>query len=73
MDNPTTVLRIHPADNVAVAPHALKAGQTAFEGIAAQTDVPAGHKLALRVIRKGEPILKYGYPIGIATRDIQAG
>ncbi len=32
-----------------------------------------GHKYALRDIRAGEAIIKYGYPIGQATADIPAG
>ena len=32
-----------------------------------------GHKYALRDIRKGEYIIKYGNPIGHATEDIKAG
>lgn len=32
-----------------------------------------GHKYALRDIRQGENIIKYGQPIGHATRDIAAG
>lgn len=73
MDHPTTVLRIHPSDNVAVALHALSKGQSVSTNLPALSDVPAGHKVSLRAIGKGEPVLKYGYPIGIATRDIQPG
>lgn len=32
-----------------------------------------GHKYALRDIQKGEPIIKYGFPIGVATDDIKCG
>jgi altronate dehydratase small subunit len=32
-----------------------------------------GHKFAVRDIKKGDPILKYGESIGVATRDIQRG
>lgn len=32
-----------------------------------------GHKYALRNIQQGENIIKYGQPIGHATRDIAAG
>lgn len=32
-----------------------------------------GHKYARRAIRKGQPVIKYGFPIGIATADIAAG
>lgn len=38
-----------------------------------QTPVPFGHKLALRPIRRGEEVRKYGEVIGIASADIQAG
>jgi altronate dehydratase small subunit len=36
-------------------------------------DIPFGFKVSLREIKKGEPILKYGEPIGLATVDIPAG
>ena len=36
-------------------------------------DVPYGHKIAVRDIRKGELIIKYGEEIGIATHDIRRG
>lgn len=32
-----------------------------------------GHKYARRAIRKGQPVIKYGCPIGIATADIAPG
>ncbi len=32
-----------------------------------------GHKYAVREIRAGEPVLKYGFPIGVATKDIAPG
>lgn len=32
-----------------------------------------GHKYAVRDIKKGENVMKYGYPIGIAKLDIQTG
>ena len=32
-----------------------------------------GHKVALRDIKKGENVIKYGYPIGNALEDIKAG
>ena len=35
--------------------------------------IPAGHKFALRDIAVGEDIIKYGNPIGHATRDIRKG
>ena len=69
-------IRIHPADNVAVALHALTEGETiVMEGLSVRlvTDVPAGHKFATRPIAKGERVMKYGQPIGEATADIPQG
>ena len=70
------MVRIHPADTVAVALKPLKAGETVSWGggeITLKDDLPMGHKAALREIRKGETVIKYGYPIGEATEDIAAG
>jgi altronate hydrolase len=36
-------------------------------------DVQAGHKIACEGISKGDQVIKYGYPIGVATRDIGVG
>ncbi|WP_206684071.1 UxaA family hydrolase [Pontibacter beigongshangensis] len=36
-------------------------------------DIPFTHKVALTAIGRGEPIIKYGSPIGSALVDIQAG
>ena len=36
-------------------------------------DIPFGHKVALRDIKKGELIIKYGEEIGMATSDISEG
>ena len=35
--------------------------------------IPAGHKFALRDIAEGEDVIKYGNPIGHATRHIRKG
>ncbi len=36
-------------------------------------DLSTGHKIALRNIEKGADIIKYGYPIGYATSNIEKG
>lgn len=38
-----------------------------------EVNLENGHKYALRDIKKGENIIKYGNPIGHATEDIKAG
>ncbi len=45
---------------------------TSVEIIAA-SDVPFGHKIAVRYIKSGEPIVKYGEIIGDANTDIKTG
>jgi len=37
------------------------------------TDIPFGHKLAIKSIKKGDLIIKYGRAIGMATENIPAG
>ena len=52
--------KINEKDNVAVL----------LEGEGA---IPAGHKIALCDIKKDEPVIKYGFPIGKAKTDIKKG
>jgi len=70
--NPSQTLHISADDNVVVALRMI-AGGTVVDGVTVASEVPAGHKIATRVIRAGEIVLKYGYPIGVATRDIAPG
>lgn len=65
-------IQISPRDNVAVALHPLSMGENE-QGITLTEDVQQGHKFALQAIRTGEPVIKYGYPIGIAKCDIAPG
>lgn len=36
-------------------------------------DISTGHKVALKDIKAGEKVIKYGFPIGIAYKDISKG
>ena len=70
------MVRIAPQDMAAVALRPLKAGETVDWGggkLTLREDIPMGHKAALREIRKGEAVIKYGFPIGEATEDIPEG
>ncbi|MGR3793117.1 UxaA family hydrolase [Vannielia sp. SX4] len=68
------VIRLDEADNVVVARVEIAAGTTvASEGVTTLQEVPLGHKIATRAIRKGEPILKYATIIGFAGEDIVPG
>ena len=65
-------IHIHPDDNVAVALHAIPAG-TVFAGVAANTDIPQGHKMALKSLAENDQVMKYGFSIGHATAAIAPG
>lgn len=65
-------IHIHPKDNVAVALKPIPAG-TVFEGVAAKTDIPQGHKMALNGLAENDQVVKYGFPIGHATCPIAPG
>ena len=72
----TKLIRINPRDNVAVALHPIAAGETLLVGggaVTAAEEIPQGHKIALAAIAEGQPVVKYGFPIGHATADIPAG
>jgi altronate hydrolase len=63
-------------DDVAVAVRELAAGERVDVGgrvIILSEPIARGHKVALRAVRAGENVRKFGWPIGRATRDIEAG
>jgi len=69
-------------DDVGVAVLALKAGVEAhavtLEGrragsVKVAEDIPLGHKVAMRDLPEGKEVIKYGRPIGRATKTIPSG
>lgn len=70
------VLLLAPGDNIAIATSELPAGtqrNIAGDDVRIQSAVDLGHKFAVRPIAAGERVVKYGAPIGRATRDIAPG
>ena len=70
------VLVISDRDNVATALQPLQTGQVITAGgttITVTEPIAPGHKVALRAISAGEPVMKYGSPIGTASEPIAAG
>ena len=68
------VIRLDPADNVAVAREDIAAGtEIPSEGIKTNHDIPMGHKVATHAIAKGDPVRKYDTTIGFAGEDIVPG
>ncbi len=73
---------IHPDDNVANLIGPGQRGQQVectIEGkpetvtVELADDIPPNHKFALADIAAGEPVIKYGFPIGRATTAIAKG
>lgn len=75
-------LKLSDQDNVAtVFANDVKAGTVVdvkdkkgqIELVTLKEDIPYGHKLAIMPITTGDPIVKYGEEIGVATKEIAQG
>ncbi|MCC7353662.1 MAG: altronate dehydratase [Anaerolineae bacterium] len=69
-------LLMHLDDDVALAAKNLAAGQMVYvdgRAVTLRQPIPFGHKFAIRSIPRGQPVLKYGQPIGRAVADIAIG
>jgi altronate dehydratase small subunit len=76
----TRALVMNQSDNVATAleesaPQAEVTLQIGDEKrvVRLMEKIRFGHKFAIRAIGRGEAIIKYGEPIGLATQDIGTG
>lgn len=70
------VLHIEEGDNVVNALSPLEPGQIVeVEGlrVIVRSHIPIGHKMSIKNIPKGNPVVKYGEIIGYASIDIQIG
>ena len=68
-------IRLNPADDVVIARVELPAGTTLVKegNVVTAARVPAGHKVAVREVKSGQPVRRYNQIIGFATRDIHPG
>ncbi len=76
MEGKADFLQLNPRDTVAVALRGIARGETVQVGgctLKTAEAIPFGHKMALRDVATGEPVIKYGFPIGHTTRDVAAG
>ena len=74
MKNEPRTIRLDPADNVSVALDALVVGDKENSaGVAAVSSIPAGHKIAVEPIAKGEAVRKFNQIIGFASDVITPG
>jgi altronate dehydratase small subunit len=77
---PQRAILLNVTDDVATAIAELPAQETIRVSLDDRSveivlveEIQFGHKFALRDIAQGEPILKYGLPIGNALSDIRTG
>ena len=74
--NKALYILIHPSDNVAVVLERVGQGEVLTFGtqkVIVREEIPAGHKVAVSRIASGNNVIKYGYPIGHAVVDLEAG
>lgn len=63
--NINPVLKLNPKDDVVIARQCVPAGTwLEEEQITVISDIPAGHKIALRSLNIGEAVKRYGQIIG---------
>lgn len=68
-----TYVQINEKDNVAIAVQDVKQGTELLQGVVTLSDIPQGHKIALRDIDKDAPIIRYGVVLGYALDSIRKG
>jgi altronate hydrolase len=69
-------IHLRPSDNIAVAAKPIPGGtavQIDERIVTVSAPIRLGHKFAIKPIKEGDAILKYGQIIGFAGRDIAAG
>lgn len=71
----TVVLRLAADDQVAIALRPLSKGTDLRPDypVTVQSDIPAGHKVALAAIHEGDRVRRFGQPIGLASQAIKPG
>lgn len=73
----SNIIIINAADNTGVAikdiPEGGKAVLPDGDSLTALNSIPFGHKIALRDIKKGEDVIKYGHGIGKTRNDLKKG
>lgn len=67
-------IRLNTADDVVIARAELPAGTEVIkEKVRTAVTIPAGHKIATRALKAGDPVRRYNQIIGFATQPISPG
>jgi len=76
MENVKQALYINEKDNVIMAIEPIAKGEIADAGsfkITAMEDIPRGHKIAIKDLSAGDPLMKYGKQVGRINADVKTG
>lgn len=67
-------LQVHPDDNVAIVlpPEGVRSG-VVYGEVEAREFIPQAHKIVTARIETGQPVIRYGHPIGFANRELLRG
>ncbi|MFA6845102.1 MAG: galactarate dehydratase [Sphaerochaetaceae bacterium] len=68
-----THIRISNKDNVAIAVDALEKGRMLEPDLVTQDAIPQGHKIALRDLKRGDLVVRYGVSLGALLVDVPKG
>ena len=68
-------IQVHQADNVAIIVNdgGLPAGAELPGGLTLREAIPQGHKVALRDLAEGDPVVRYNVTVGYAARALPRG
>jgi galactarate dehydratase len=68
-------IRIHDSDNVGIIvnPEGVEKGAVFASGLIAAESIPQSHKVTLRDLAPGDPVIRYGAVIGYANQVIPRG
>ncbi|MFE4240087.1 UxaA family hydrolase [Peribacillus butanolivorans] len=75
------IVQLHSKDDVVISLHEIRKGESLqiqsgdneIINIKARDDIPKGHKILVNPVKQGADVLKFGYSIGKAKKDLYAG
>jgi len=71
------IVQLHVNDDVVICLQDIYKGENleipGVKNIEVKDDIPKGHKILVKPVKSGEDVLKFGYSIGKAKRDLTVG
>lgn len=66
------LIKLEEIDTVAIVTEAAQSGDI-IDGITLLSDVPQGHKVALKAMKQGDEVIRYGVVLGYVNRNVERG